>query len=222
MIPRRHYTQHTTRRRGDAVDVLVGEGQLLSSLFDEWYNTRAGQTGDPEQAVPSNWDRGTIGKLVLEHAAVWLAARDDIIRVLRGAGQDDLAGRIEESSAGARELIDRLHDASAGVQPISLAVSPGFEELMDEFRSTVGRQLVEEADLGRRVELALGDERGRLRGGRFLRKHAPTRPRPSIDRFRVLARLHTLYDRVRGIPWAETYPQANTKLADRYHRSRKA
>lgn len=218
MIPRRHVTQHSTLRRGDALDVLDEQSQLLRSLFHEWSNTGAGQTGDSEEAVPSNWDRGTIGKLVLEHAAVWLAARDDIIRVLQDTGGDAMAGRIEESSKGARPLIDRLHDASAGVQPMALAVSPGFEELMEEFRTTIGGVLAEETDLALQIDRALGDNRGRLRSGKFLRKHAPTHPRPGLDRFRVLARLHTLYDRVRGMPWAESYPQANTKLAERYHR----
>jgi hypothetical protein len=218
MIPRRHVTQHSTLRRGDALDLLVGQGQLLRSLFDEWNDRRTDQTDDSEQAVPTNWDRGTIGKLVLEHAAVWLAARDDIVRVLRGAGHTDLADRIEESSTGARRLVDLLHDASAGVQPMALAVSPGFEDLMEDFRHSIGGLLVEEADLAREVEAALGDQRGRLRGGKFLRKHAPSHPRPSVDRFRVLARLHTIYDRVRGFPWAESYPQANTKIAERYHR----
>ena len=76
-----HFTQHGTRTSGDALDVFVEETDLLRQLFAKW-NTTSPNRSMGGAAVTAKWDHGTIGKLLLEHAAVRLAAAEDIARVL--------------------------------------------------------------------------------------------------------------------------------------------
>jgi hypothetical protein len=218
-MPLGHLTQHGTRRTGDALDLMLEQNEVLRALFVQWSRIEV-TPSDPVQAVPANWDRGTVGKLILEHAAVWFAARQDLARVLHDIGATDAADQLADSSGQLRRLLDRLHDVSAGVQPMSLATGPGFVVLIEEFRDSLRNPLAEEMAWGPRLERLLGDDRGRLRRAKFLRKHAPTHPgrRSWREKVPVLTRLHTIYDRLRGIPWAENDPQANTRLARRYDR----
>src|SRR3974390_664782 len=130
-MPVGHLTQHGTRRTGDALDLMLEQNELLRALFVHWSGIQV-TPSDPVQAVPANWDRGTVGKLILEHAAVWLAARQDLARVLHDIGAIDTADQLGDSSGQLRRLLDRLHDVSAGVQPMALATSPGFVVLIEE------------------------------------------------------------------------------------------
>ncbi len=80
-MKRPHFTQHGTRTSGDALDVFVEETALLRQLFAKWNTTTPDRTMGGG-AVTAKWDHGTVGKLLLEHAAVRLAAGEDIARVL--------------------------------------------------------------------------------------------------------------------------------------------
>ena len=53
-----------------------------------------------DKVVTAKWDHGTIGKLLLEHAAVRLAAGEDIVRGSAEIGSDSgiLAARGNEPS----------------------------------------------------------------------------------------------------------------------------
>ena len=174
-------------------------------------------------AVTAKWDHGTIGKLLLEHAAVRLAAADDIARVLQDVGRTREARRLEETNRLVRPLLDQMYDNSRGIQPISVAITPGFIEASGSSSKTCCV-----AELGggpeslARFELtaALGQERAQLRSAKFIRKHAPAHPGPErrwYDRVPALLRVHAAEDRLRGFPWGESH-LGDRKLAKRYDR----
>jgi hypothetical protein len=218
----RHLTIHGTGRRGDAIDVLIEQNEILKSLFEDWTDMATVADEGAAKVVPENWSRGTIGKLIVEHAAVDLAAREDILRGLESAGPADLAKELAAQIDRMRQVLDRLDEESRGLSPLAVASSPGFTKVVDEFRQLLA------SDIGSfsspfssgRLAKALGANRKDLHDAKFLRKHAPTHPGSKgwPDRFPVLVRIHTAYDRLRGFPWAESSPAGNPKISDHYNR----
>jgi hypothetical protein len=218
----RHLTIHGTGRRGDAVDVLIEQNEILKSLFEDWADMATVPDDGPEKVVPQNWSRGTIGKLIIEHAAVDLAAREDILRGLESTGQMDLAKELAGQIGRMRQVLDRLDEEGRGMSPIAVAASPAFGKVVDEFQELLA------SDIGSfsspfssgRLAKALGANRKDLHGAKFLRKHAPTHPGAKgwSDRFPLLVRIHTAYDRIRGFPWAESSPAGNPKISEHYNR----
>ena len=91
-----HFTQHGTRTTGDALDLFVEETSLLRELFAKWHTTTPEPTMG-EKVVTAKWDHGTIGKLLLEHAAVRLAAGEEIVP--RSAG-DRTESRVLHAARG--------------------------------------------------------------------------------------------------------------------------
>lgn len=216
-----HFTQHGTRTKGDSLDVFVEESAVLSQLFANWDATDPDRTTGDE-TVEAKWDHGTVGKLLLEHAAVRLAASEDIADVLRGCGRRSDATRMNENNIDLRRVLDQMYENSHGIQPISLAVTPGFVDAANDLQEMLRQELS-----GGRQELArqelvvlLGEERSRLRSAKFVRKHAPAHPGRSrhwYDRIPVLLRVHAAEDRLRGFPWGES-SLGDRKLAERYDR----
>jgi hypothetical protein len=218
----RHLTIHGAGRRGDAIDVLIEQNEILRSLFGDWDDATTAPEEGPEKVVPQNWNRGTIGKLIVEHAAVDLAARRDILVGLEASGQADLAEELREQIDKMRAILDRLDEESRGMSPIAVAASPAFRDVVDEL------QVFLRGDIGRfrspfnsgRLAKALGNDRSGLHDAKYVRRHAPTHPGRArwTDRIPALVRLHTAYDRIRGFPWGESSPQANPHISDHYNR----
>ena len=216
-----HFTQHGTRKSGDALDLFAEESTLLRQLFAKWNTTTPDRTMGGN-AVTAKWDHGTVGKLLLEHAAVRLAAAEDIARVLREVGRTQEARRLVETSRLVRPVLDEMYDNSRGVQPISMAIAPGFIRPLEQLQDLLRQELGGGPESLARSELtaALGPERTRLRSAKFIRKHAPAHPGPGqrwYDRIPVLLRVHAAEDRLRGFPWGESH-LGDRKLAERYDR----
>jgi len=216
-----HFTQHGSRKTGDALDLFVEETALLRQLFSKW-DTTTPERSMGFDAVNAKWDHGTIGKLLLEHAAVRLAAGHDIARVLQAVGQTGACARIEQTNHLVRLILDQMYDNSRGIPPISVAVTPGFVEAAERLEEVLRPELGGAPEHQACVELtaALGQERARLRSAKFIRKHAPAHPGPSdrwYDRIPVLLRLHAATDRLRGFPWAES-SLGHQELVERYDR----
>ncbi|HEX3795206.1 MAG TPA: hypothetical protein VHV57_11965 [Acidimicrobiales bacterium] len=216
-----HFTQHGTSVHGDALDLLNEESALLRELFAKWNTTTPDRTVGGE-AVPAKWDHGTIGKLILEHAAVRLAAVEAIADVLSQIGKNDEGAAFRKENDAVRPILDQMYDSGRGVQPISVAITPGFidavEQLEELWRAELGAGR-EQRSLDALIA-ALGSDRSELRSAKYLRKHAPAHPgaqRRWYDRVPVLLRLHAAEDRLRGFPWGES-SLGDQKLARHYDR----
>ena len=216
-----HFTQHGSSTTGDALDLFADETNLLEELFNAWKATTPDRSmGD--KVVTAKWDHGTIGKLLLEHTAVRLAASEDVARVLSEEGRDAVASLLTDENNAVRPLLDQMYDSARGVQPISVSITPGFVEpadaLFDMLKPDLGQ-----AQLSRTMTTltaALGAERRRLHSAKFIRKHAPAHPGPPdrwYDRIPILLRLRAAEDRLRGFPWGES-SLGDRKLARRYDR----
>ena len=217
-----HFTQHGTRTSGDALDLFIEETALLRHLLAKWHTTTPERTMGGE-AVTAKWDHGTIGKLLLEHAAVRLAAGEEIVRVLEELGRSrESSSQLQETNRLVRPVLDEMYDSCRGVQPISVAITPDFIESVEKLQELLRPQLGGAAETRMRLELtaALGPERVRLRSAKFMRKHAPAHPGPErrwYDRVPFLLRVHAAEDRLRGFPWGES-SLGDRELAKRYDR----
>ncbi|HVX23440.1 MAG TPA: hypothetical protein VHB02_19010 [Acidimicrobiales bacterium] len=212
MPARFHLLRHGGTGPGDSLDLLAAERDALDRLLGEWSATRPGVHA-PATAVVTKWDHGTLGKLLLERSAVWLAAREDVARALDRAGQEAAVGDLRGDAGELRSIVDRMDRASRGVQPISLAVSPEFDEAVSRLGQQVASGALRPAAVAE-AGRAVGPFRADLRSASFVRRHAPTHP--GRGRRRPLSeRLHTALDRLRGLPWAES-PLADRAIAQRY------
>ena len=212
-------THPSNQRTGDALDLFCDESALLNELFTAWRATTPDRSM-ADEIVTAKWDHGSVGKLVLEHAAVRLAASEDMARVLSEEGKEAAASLLSEENNALRPLLDEMYDASRGVQPISVAIAPGFVEPVEALLDLIGPAVAPEGRGRTRAILAasLGPLRDRLRSAKYIRKHAPARPgRPGrwYDRIPFLLRLRAAEDRLRGFPWGESR-LGDRKLARRY------
>ena len=216
-----HFTQHGTPTNGDALNLFIEESEVLRQLFAKWNTTTPNRTMGGG-AVTAKWDHGTVGKLLLEHAAVRLAASEDIARVLGEVGRTRESSRLELTNRRVRPVLDQMYDNSHGIQPISMAITPGFVEAAEQLQEVLRSELGGAAESLTRFELtaALAQQRARLRSAKFIRKHAPAHPgttRRWYDRVPFLLRIHAAEDRLRGFPWGESHLGDRT-LAARYDR----
>ena len=214
-----HFTQHGSRTTADALDLFANESALLGELFSAWKATTPDRSmGD--KVVTAKWDHGTIGKLLLEHTAVRLAASEDIARVLSELERGAVASLLVDENKAVRPLLDQMYDSARGVQPISVAITPSFLEPADAL-SEILRPGLGQAQLNQTMAIltaALGSERHRLHPAKFIRKHAPAHPGPPgrwYDRIPILLRLRAAEDRLRGFPWGESR-LGDRELARRY------
>jgi|GEM_PF-4423862 len=206
-----HLLRHGGAAEGDALDVLERETGILRELLDEWSATRPG--GDDPTAVSVKWDHGTVGKLLLERAAVSLAAGEDVVRALEGVGHTEAAVGLGSRMDALRSVLDEMDRHSRGVQPMSLALSPAFDEAVQRLQELV-RSMPADPDDVDRVDHLLGRRRQALHEVAYLRRHAPTHPGPKAHSA-LVTRWQTVYDRLRGIPWAES-PLAHEKVTKHY------
>ncbi|HET9059511.1 MAG TPA: hypothetical protein VFN61_06290 [Acidimicrobiales bacterium] len=216
MSPKRHVTRHGTSSRGDALELLRSESVLLASAFRQWDEaTGAAQRG--RMAGAANFDKGTVGKVILEHAAVHLGAARDVCRVLHNAPRVDELERIEQVLADVWPVIDRLDELGRGTEPVAVAANEDFADAVSKLR-TVLEPLTDDPALADRLAGALADRRHELRTAQYIRRHSPTHPGPGrwYNSIGPLARLQTAYDRSRGFPWAESQPMASPDIAQAF------
>lgn len=218
MSAKRHVTRHGGLSHGDSVDLFDDECHTLRAALFEWEATRpdaSGQTGHSDAST--RWDNGTLGKLVLEHGALWLAAARDLVRALRAAGEKDVSSRLESRADDVRRWLGRLDEAGRGLKPIVLSTDVGYADALMGFKTAFSGLLNDESFTENALR-ALGDRRGELRTAKYLRKHAPTHPGTPrwYNRTGPLVRAQTAFDRARGFPWAESSTIASEKVAARY------
>ncbi len=215
-----HFTHHGTRQEGDSLDLFAEEAELLGELFAKWDVTNP-EGKDRGAAVTAKWDHGTLGKLILEHSAVWLAAGQDVARVLDLAGHHRAASELRRHHEAVRPEIDRMATSSHGVQPINLAISPEFVNAVNNLRAGLAQDHAPVAGPGaiEHLRRQLGEHKDELRSAHYIRRHAPTHPdRPRwYDRLPFAVRVHSAFDRLRGFPWGES-SLGDRKLAREYDR----
>ena len=100
---------------------------LLDHLFSAWAHTIPGNA-EQANAVEAKWDHGTVGKLLLEHSAVRVAAERDIVRVLRDRGESELTHQLDDEIHSISPMIVRMYDSGRGIQPISLAITQNLSK----------------------------------------------------------------------------------------------
>jgi hypothetical protein len=218
MTLKRHFTQHGTSRQGDSLDLFKEESEVLAAAFPHWEQTRGGAAAG-RMAGAANFDNGTMGKLILEHAAVHLGAARDICRVLRNGARTTELQEMEQVLDRMWPVIDRLDELGRGTEPVAVAANDDFADALAKLR-TVLEPIAGDTAFADRLARTLGDRRHQLRTARYIRRHSPTHPGPGrwYDSIGVLARVHTAYDRSRGFPWAESAPMASPELAELYDR----
>lgn len=216
----RHFSQHgSAPTTGDSLDVYAEESDILKQVLAHWDDTRPPHApAEGESGAPEKWDNGTLGKLTLEHAALLLAAQEDIAKALSVGGRHDLEHRLSQAAESMRPKLSRMDKLSRGVNPISLAGDPQFLDAFTDLRSTLQPELLDDRTSPHALEEGLGERRQDLRSAKYIRKHAPSAPGPRrwYDKLPFMVRAHTAYDRTRGFPWAESAPLASSEVAQRY------
>lgn len=206
--------------REDSLDLIGIEDANLEHLFEEWdRNSPEPETANGE-AVVKAWERGTIGKVVLRHAAVRVAAKTDVLFWLERLGRPEIAEAFGEHHDEARRVIDELDRRSRGRSALDLQYAEEFVESVEELRRIWRGEFRSETEYGLdRVADALGSGRSKLRTARFVRKHAPIHPARHTrwyDRLGPVVRLHALFDRLRGLPNPESATFYDKQLAERH------
>jgi hypothetical protein len=215
-VRRFHLTRHGSGPGGDAFDLFVAETTLIGDLFQEWEKTVPGPKLG-EDVVVAKWDHGTVGKLLIEHASLRLAAGEEVSRLVRDIGDVGVAERLEKNIEVTRPIIDHMYDSGRGIQPMSLAITPEFVTAVDELNGVLRCELDDEAVLQAVAEI-LAPRRNELRSARYISRHAPARPQAVGTwgrRFPFVVRMRTAIDRLAGFPWAES-SLADRKLAERF------
>ncbi|MGH9106665.1 MAG: hypothetical protein ACRDZX_12680 [Acidimicrobiales bacterium] len=218
MTRKHHFTYHHTSRHGDALDLFDDESATLRAAFAEWETTMPdANPGEGRSEAPAKWDNGTLGKLLLEHGAVWLAAARDVARALSSGGDAELAAGLARRAEQVRGALDQMDEAGRGLQPIAVATNVEYARAAADLREALGPQLGDRA-YNARLATNLGARRQQLRTARYIRKHAPTHPGPARRYRQVgpLVRAQTAFDRARGFPWAESAPLSSEDIAERY------
>jgi len=207
---------HDKPTPGDVVELFDLEDEILRNLFDAWDATEPPHT---REAVPAAWDHGTVGKLFVDHGALYLAAEEEIARAL-DHGDADLAASLRAHADRGRGLLVRLDEQARGVPPVEL-VTPEFAETVSQFRCHVCGERGERPFAGPQLAAALGEHREELRSVAYVRKHAPTHPgrRRWFHRFSSAVRFQAGYDRLRDFPRADS-GVSDRKLAEHYAGSR--
>lgn len=203
-----HLFRHPGTGTGDALDLLEEEEGVLHQLLDRWISSGA-TPASPQTAVDDNWQRGTVAKLIIEHCAVRLAAEMSIARVAGAHGLDALAEALRRDVSATHRIVDRMTEMSRGVEPISLAASTDFAAEVDALRSRLdGPEAPDMQELRRAVE----GFRAEIADENYVRRHAPTHP-PGHRHAAPLLRLQSMYDRLRGVPWAQSTTADRTLTA---------
>lgn len=202
----------------DSLAALAEQDRLLIEILSGWdATTPPPDVDDTRTMVRAAFKRGTFGKLLIEHAAVRVAAKTDVARVLHDIGSDALADDLVRHLREVCGILDRLDELARGVDAMGVAASVAFAGAVGELAALMRADLdTEPVGIIPRIEAALGDHRGRLHSARWARHHAPTHPATTkrwYSRIPVLVRLQARYDHLRGFPWARSAPMTDPKVA---------
>ena len=206
--------------RQDSLDLIRREDHLLEDLFADWNHGAPDSDASNGDVVVRDWKRGTIGKLILEHAAVRLAAKADVMFVLQRNGRTEIAGAFGQHAIEARRVIDQLDRYSRGISALDLRYSDEFSDGIEDLCRIWRGELRSESEYSLdHVATTLGTNRSQLRTARFVKRHAPVHPALRARWYHRLAPvlwLHTLYDRFRGFPSSDSATFSDRWLAQRY------
>jgi hypothetical protein len=199
---------HDTQEPTDALEVLEQQNGVISDLFDTWdAGTRDLEEGD---SVETRWERGSAGKLLLQHLALRESAKELLARRLADLGETDLAGRLEADGVTRRAAIDRFDELVRGHQAITINV-PATDAVIAELEAIFSRERTAESTellpAARRIFGPPGDRD--LASARYVRTHAPTHPSPVprwFDRIGPLKAVRAYYDHLRATPTGGTKP----------------
>lgn len=203
----------------DSLELLAEQDGVLVEIFDGWdATTPAPDVEDTRVLVRSGFDRGTWGKLLIEHAALRVAAKADVAQVLRDSGLGGLADDLTEHLPDVRRLLDRLDELARGVDAMGVSASAEFAGAVGQLAALLRADLVVEADRTiPHVAAALGGDRAKLHSARWVHHHAPTHPSPEgrwYEHIPALVRIQARYDHLRGFPWPRSTPMSDPKVAD--------
>lgn len=210
-------------RSGDALDLLAEVDESLSRLFEEW-RWHHGEAGgeDPETR---DWHRGTIAKMILEEAAAWVAAVQDVTRVLRRTGHEELASGLARDEGRVIELVRRMDEASRGTVAEALRYSDEFHGAVESLADLWDNARLSQPEHLQRLAQELGDARSLLHSRTHLRKRAPLHPGHHdawYERLPLIERVHAIYDRLRGLPDAMSRSSSDVQLTRRLRRGNSA
>lgn len=130
----------------DSLELLGEQDRVLVHIFDGWDATTPPADADTRTVVRSNYERGTYGKLLIQHTAIRVAAKTDIARVLHDIGCDGLADDLTRHLPEARRLLDRLDELARGVEAMGVAASTGFAGTVGELAALIRADIQAEPD----------------------------------------------------------------------------
>ncbi len=201
----------------DSLALLAEEDRLLIEFFNGWDDSTPPETSDTRTVVRSAFKRGTYGKLLIEHAALRLAAQADIAHVLHDTGSASLANELTRRRLEVHRALDHLDELARGVEPMGVAGSQAFAVAVGELAALMRAELSTELARVPHIKAALGDQRARLQTARWVRHHAPTHPGETdrwYSRIPLVVRIQACYDHLRGFPWASSAPIGDPDVAE--------
>ena len=208
------------RRDQDSLDLLRDQDRRLERLLGEWDGLARDGTHSDEEVVKRAWHRGTVGKLIHQHAAIRLAAQSDVVRGLRQAGHDRMADVLAKHVVEVRCVIDRLDEHSRGMSALDLRYSDEFNSAVTDLRRLWRSEFRAESEFSLdRVRSALGPGRSQLHSAHHVAKHAPLHPakhRHWYHRISPIVRIQSLYDLLRSFPTAESTVFSDVGLAEQF------
>lgn len=204
-------TEEHTGDPADALDVIETQNDTISRLFDEWGD--ATKQLEEADSVEVRWERGSAGKLLLQHVALRESAKQIVAGHLAEEGHAALAERLEGDGPARRRAIDRLDELTRGMEAINVN-NPEIDGAVDEMgKLFVAEAKVEHEELLPAIRRALGPPGQRdLASVRYVRTHSPTHPSP-VPRWYdwgPLKAVHAMYDHLRGTPHSGTKPDVDS------------
>lgn len=204
----------------DSLAFLATQDRILVRILQGWDAATPGPDVDgTPTVVRAGYERGTYGKLLIQHVALRVAAKADIARVLYAAGLDGLADDLTRHLPRVRGILDRLDETARGVEAVGVAASSQFAGAVGELAALIRADLDLEPERSvPRIAAALGDQRAKLHSARWVQHHAPTHPSPEerwYERISPLVRVQAGYDRLRGFPGADSSPMSDSGVAER-------
>lgn len=198
-------TRHSAlRAKGNALDVLQREDQLLKDLFQL---VRAAQGS----SVEARYDYGNAAKQIIRHLATRQASLMSVARaIFEFPSLRDTAARMIDRGTDRRILIDKVGDMSRSIQSVYLNQGQDFDtpltSLIDAVNTEIDWELADAIPL---IEDTLtAKERSSLfDSARYVERHAPTRLSISGPRWHerapIVSRIVTIYDHLRDHPRAD-------------------
>lgn len=202
-------TTDTGREDGappDALDVLVEENGAIAGLLAEWRRTTSKLRESDD--VDVRWDRGSAGKLLVQHVAARESAKDLLAASLDEAGAGELAARVKGDHEARKVALSRLDELGRGHQAMTLS-NPQMDEAVEAYGRLFDDEVAAEGDgfvaevrasLPAQAEVPTAKQ-----------AYAESTLNPNIepawyDRFPFLRRLRASYQHLRFSPRGGTKP----------------